>query len=417
MTSGAYKCPLIFELIIIVGSGPAGLLLTLLLSREGIEVQVLEAAADVDRRPRAAYYGTASIPDLQRAGVLDEIRRRGFPPTSFTSRQFGGEYRALGLLDTNLLADIDGQDLRSACLPQKDLLEILVKRVENNPLVTLSWNHKVLGVGQDETKGWVDVETPEGQSRIEADYVVGCDGAHSTVRKSLFGSDFPGKTWDVQLVSTDTYYDLEKKFGFTHANFVSHPKNFFIAAKLNNEGLFRITYAEPGDMSYEEVEKRLPSRLEEILPGNPKPDEYEMLGWAPHKIHQRCAPSMRVGRVMLASDAAHLCNPLGGLGVTGGFVDAGGLADCLLGIWNGVADESILDLYSEKRKEKWYSITDVVTTDNFMKTTCRYPREKLMQRPDWTRSDEARKEFLLQRLGLRYDFTQHYRKEASGVGI
>lgn len=135
-----------------------------------------------------------------------------------------------------------------------------------------------------------------------------------------------------------------------------------------------------------------------------------MLGWAPHKIHQRCASSMRVGRILLASDAAHLCNPLGGLGVTGGFVDAGGLADCFIGIWRGVADSSILDLYSEKRKEKWQTITDIVTTDNFMKTTCRYPPEKLRQRPAWHGNDELRKEFLLKRLELRYDFTQHYSK-------
>ncbi|KZL84011.1 fad binding domain-containing protein [Colletotrichum incanum] len=403
-----------FKKVVVVGCGPAGLLLTILLSKEGIEVQVLEAAGDVDRRPRAAYYGTASIPDLQRAGVLEEIRRLGFPPTSFTSRQFGGDYRAYGLLDTNLLADIDGQDLRSACLPQKELLEVLIDRVKNDPLVTLSWSHKVLEVSQNEEKAWVDVETPQGKTRIEADYIVGCDGAHSIVRKCLFDNDFPGKTWDVQLVSTDTYYDLEK-FGFTHANFIMHPKNFFIAAKLNDEGLFRITYAEPGDMPYEEVEKRLYSRLEEILPGNPKPEEYKMLGWAPHKIHQRCVPSMRVGRILLASDAAHLCNPLGGLGVTGGFVDVGGLADCLLGIWKGLADTSILDIYSEKRKQKWYEVTDVVTTDNFMRTTCRYPPEKLQKRPEWTKSDEARKEFLLQRLGLRYDFTQHYKKNVSTV--
>lgn len=192
-----------FTKVIVVGAGPAGLLLAILLANDGVQVQVLEAAGDVDRRPRAAYYGTASIPDLKRAGVLDEIRNLGFPPTSFTSRQFGGDYTCLGLLDTNIIADVDGQDLRSACLPQQDLLEIFVRRVESNPLVEISWEHKVLGVGHNQQSAWVDVETPEGKTTIEADYVVGCDGAHSVVRKSLFGDEFPGTTWDVQLVSTD----------------------------------------------------------------------------------------------------------------------------------------------------------------------------------------------------------------------
>ncbi|TLS31501.1 hypothetical protein PpBr36_02225 [Pyricularia pennisetigena] len=167
---------------------------------------------------------------------------------------------------------------------------------------------------------------------------------------------------------------------------------------------------EQADLSYEEVEKRRPSRLGEILPGHPKPEEYSMLGWA-----TRCVPSMRVGRVMLASDVTHLCNPLDGLGVAGGFVDAGSLADCLVGIYRGVADESILDLYSEQRKEKWYKIADVVTTENFIKTTCRCSPEKLMQRPEWPKSDEARKEFLLQRLNLCYDFTQHYNRTLEAV--
>jgi 2-polyprenyl-6-methoxyphenol hydroxylase-like FAD-dependent oxidoreductase len=161
-------------------------------------------------------------------------------------------------------------------------------------------------------------------------------------------------------------------------------------------------------MSNEEIVERMPSRLEELLPGHPKPEDYKMLGWAPHKIHQRCVSSMRVGRIMVASDAAHLCNPLGGLGVTGGFVDVGGLADCLIGIWKGVADPSILDTWSDKRREKWHTIIDPVTTDNFMKTSCRYPVEKLRQRPEWTKSDELRKEFLLKRLEMRYDFKQHY---------
>jgi 2-polyprenyl-6-methoxyphenol hydroxylase-like FAD-dependent oxidoreductase len=179
------------------------MLLALLLSLENIPTQVLESEGDVDRRPRAAYYGTAAIPDLQRAGVLEEIRRLGFPPTSFTQRRFGGNYEAMGLLDTNIISDIDGQDLRSACLPQQELLEVLVARLEANPLVEVSWKHKVTKLGQDDQKAWVEVDVDGEQRNIEADYVIGCDGAHSTVRKHLFGNEFPGYTWDRQLVSTD----------------------------------------------------------------------------------------------------------------------------------------------------------------------------------------------------------------------
>lgn len=190
-----------------------------------------------------------------------------------------------------------------------------------------------------------------------------------------------------------------------------------IAARLDDNGFFRVSYSEPADMPYEEVEARVGRRLKEILPGHPDPDTYKIDGWAPHKIHQRCVSSMRVGRIMIASDAAHLCNPLGGLGVTGGFVDVGGLAQCLVGIYNGQADESILDTWNDKRREKWHKIIDVVTTDNFMKTTCRYPMEKLMQRPSWTVSDEARKEWLLKRLELRYDFSQHFNKPAGESAV
>lgn len=192
-----------------MGAGPAGLLLALLLSQEGISVEVVEADKDVDRRPRAAYYGTASIPDLERAGVLHDVRRAGFPPTSFTQRLFGGDYRVLGLLDTNIISDVDGKDLRSACLPQQDLLELLLEHLKDDrrkALVTLSWGHKVVGLGQERDTAWVDVVAADDGSkekRIQADYVVGCDGARSTVRKNLFGEEFPGKTWDFQLVSTD----------------------------------------------------------------------------------------------------------------------------------------------------------------------------------------------------------------------
>src|ERR1700754_1414955 len=90
---------------------------------------------------------------------------------------------------------------------------------------------------------------------------------------------------------------------------------------------------------------RQPMKYEIMLPGHPKPGDYKLDNISPYKIHQRCAEKFRVGRFLLAADAAHLCNPFGGLGLTGGLVDAGGLAECFEGIVQGLADDSILDIY------------------------------------------------------------------------
>jgi 2-polyprenyl-6-methoxyphenol hydroxylase-like FAD-dependent oxidoreductase len=70
---------------------------------------------------------------------------------------------------------------------------------------------------------------------------------------------------------------------------------------------------------------------------------------SPYKIHQRRANRFREGRFLLAGDSAHICNPFGGLGLTSGIVDAGNLSDALIGVILGLADESILDKYSEIR--------------------------------------------------------------------
>ena len=90
-------------------------------------------------------------------------------------------------------------------------------------------------------------------------------------------------------------------------------------------------------------------------------------------MHQRCAEKFRVGRVCLAADAAHLCNPWGGMGLTGGFADALGLADCLVGIATGQADQSILTKYDEVRRYIYHSFVDPVSTSNFMRVSTSDP--------------------------------------------
>lgn len=190
-----------------------------------------------------------------------------------------------------------------------------------------------------------------------------------------------------------------------------------MVAKITKDGLYRVTYGEPGGLTLDEIKERQPMKFETMLPGHPKPGDYELVSLAPYKMHQRCAPSFRVGRVLLAADAAHLCNPWGGMGITGGFVDAGGLADCLIGMWDGVADESILDLYSEKRRAVWRDIIDPQSQDNFRRVSDPDPdtlleRDAVMKACKAAEGDEEmQRQAFLGMMNLRYDFTQHYNKK------
>ncbi|KAK7755568.1 hypothetical protein SLS62_002502 [Diatrype stigma] len=120
-------------------------------------------------------------------------------------------------------------------------------------------------------------------------------------------------------------------------------------------------------------------------------------------------------RILLAADAAHLCNPWGGMGITSGFVDVGGLYDCLAGIWDGKADESILDIYSEKRIERYRNVIDPVSQNDFKRVSSNpdtlLDRDPILQAFKKAENNKAlQQELLLSSLSVRYDFTQHYQK-------
>ena len=83
-----------------------------------------------------------------------------------------------------------------------------------------------------------------------------------------------------------------------------------MVAKIQEDGLHRVTYGEIGGLNYQQLRERQPEKFRTMLPGNPGPDEYKLVNFSPYKVHQRCVDAMRKGRYLLAADAAHLCNPL-----------------------------------------------------------------------------------------------------------
>lgn len=361
-----------------MGAGPSGLLLALYLSRAGINVRVLEAATEPDKQPRATHYGPAGVYELRRSGILEVMKEKGsFSPKSVSWRSSDG----------SLLAALPKPPAPPASagnatppdgvvsLPLNIVVEILMEAVGAQPTAQVEFGCRVVDVGQDPegNSAWVDVVREadgEKPARIEASYIVGCDGASSAVRGSLFGRSFPGYTWDTWLVAVNVrFHDVAAyEAAFSDVNFLIHPSNWCMVARIGGPGnLFRVTYGEPGDMSKEAcaAPERAVDRLQTILPAHlSDPSQFEIVSSSPYRVHQRCAPSFCVGRVLLAADAAHLCNPMGGMGLTNGMVDVGGLADCLIGIHRGVASEDILDKYDSVRRGIFQDVVDGITTAN-----------------------------------------------------
>lgn len=171
-----------------------------MLAQAGIDVTVLDRESTIDTRPRAAHLMAPGIQMFKLAGVLDDVRRAGFLPKNWTYRKFDGT----PIVTVEDIANSKSPEA-TICLPLGPLNEILLAHAQKNARISLKWSHRVVDVGQNDNSAWAVVEDPDKRERrIRGDYLCGCDGGASQVRKSLFGEkNFPGTTYDVQFVATD----------------------------------------------------------------------------------------------------------------------------------------------------------------------------------------------------------------------
>ena len=164
-------------------------------------MQVLEASDKLDEQPRACHYAGPAKVELQRAGVLDAIATESFFPDGVSWRRRDGS-RIVKLSNT---AEPEESIHRMVCLVLGRVIRILHDAAVKQGCEVLM-RHRVEGnIGQEAGKAWVDVVVDGVETRrLEADFVVGCDGANSRVRRSLFGDEgFPGITWDAQLIASN----------------------------------------------------------------------------------------------------------------------------------------------------------------------------------------------------------------------
>ncbi|HEY8356311.1 MAG TPA: FAD-dependent monooxygenase, partial [Ramlibacter sp.] len=205
----------------------------------------------------------------------------------------------------------------------------------------------------------VEVQTPDGPRSLQADWLVGADGARSGVRDAL-GLECKGHTWPERFVAVNLHYDFECH-GFARATFTLDPVDWSIVPILDKRSGWRLTYGEDAQLPEAEVLARAPERLARLLPG---PGAYRIDRIAPYRVHQRVVDSLRVGKVLLAGDAAHITNPAGGLGLTSGLLDAVHLGDALAAVLHGRAPDTALDAYAQERRDIFVNVTSPAASEN-----------------------------------------------------
>jgi 3-(3-hydroxy-phenyl)propionate hydroxylase/6-hydroxy-3-succinoylpyridine 3-monooxygenase len=324
--------------VVVVGAGPVGALTALGLAQRGHEVLLLESAPEPAASPRAIVYYWHVLEGLDALGVLDDIDGRGLRNTAFRNRVLAtGDEAVVSLAP---LVSITSRPW-NIHLGQHEVVRIALEHLIRLPNAELRLGAPVVDVRPAADGVVVEVGGAD-PDRFRASWVVGADGARSTVRASL-GITFEGMTWDDRFVATDLRYPFDEA-GLGNANMIMDPEHGCVVARIGTD-LWRWTWGEPAGLPVETVAERLPGRLAALgFPDHP----WEIVAATPYRMHQRAADRMRAGRVLLAGDAAHATNPTGGLGLTSGMYDVFALLDPLDAVLRG-ADDAVLDAWAAER--------------------------------------------------------------------
>jgi 6-hydroxy-3-succinoylpyridine 3-monooxygenase len=342
--------------VLVAGAGPVGLLCALGLSRCGVRVTVLECEPAIVDSPRAVVYHWSVLDGLERLGVLEDAKRIGITKQDYMYRVFGtGESIRWSL------ASLAGRTAHpyNVHLGQNRLAAVALEHLSRFAGAAVHWSTRVTGVAQDASGVTVTASTPEGPRDYRAGWVIGADGARSGVRQAL-GLDFEGTTWPERFVATNLRYDFQR-LGLALATLMIDPKHGAIIVKIDDSGLWRCTYCEDASLPEGQVLERMPQYFRAVLGTDAG---YELVQYSPYRMHQRAAERFRVGRVLLAGDAAHVTNPTGGLGLTSGLFDCFVLYEALAAVIHGEAGEAVLDRYCEERRRIFWERTSPQACEN-----------------------------------------------------
>lgn len=330
--------------VLIAGAGPVGLVAAADLVRRGIPVTVFESQPALSRESRASTFHPPTLDMLDDLGFAKSLMAEGLkaPTVQYCTSEDG----VLGTFDFAAISDLTRHPYRVQA-EQFKLTAIIHAALKDNPLFQMEFNAPVLSVAQDASGVEVEIGAGGKTYKRRGSWLIGTDGARSAVRRSL-NIDFEGFTWPERFLVMTTPFDFAtSRPGVSSVSYVADPERWHFLLRII--GAWRVMMPVPAELSDEAAcsPEHVHESLAKVLPeGAPVQADHVTL----YRVHQRVAKSFRLGRAFLAGDAAHINNPLGGMGMNGGIHDALNLTKRLADVIKQEVPESDLDNYDLQRR-------------------------------------------------------------------
>ena len=353
--------------VVVAGFGPVGAVAALALARRGTPVVVLESDPALRTDPaesRASTFHPPTLELLEELGVVDELEATGLRAGKYQRRD--RNEGVIAEFDLAMLADVTRFPYRLQS-EQQNLVSIIerhLSRIEHasvrfgTPLesVEIVGDRCLIHVGGDQPH------------TLDARWVIAADGSNSTVRRIL-DVDFPGLTYPERFLVVSTTFPMHEALpDIAPVNYVADSEEWYVLLRTPRH--WRVLFPVPDDLDERTIlaPQAVQERLQRIVPLTEFPISHTTL----HRVHQRVAESFRAGPVLLAGDAAHINNPIGGMGMNSGIQDAVAAARAVTAAMDG--DGQALDSYARERHRAAIGFVQRATHGNWQQLQERDPK-------------------------------------------
>lgn len=338
--------------VLIAGAGPTGLNLAIWLTRVGVKVRIVDKHNGVGQASRAMAVQARTLEFYRQLGFVQRVLDAGIPMKCFRLREGRRELATVRLDEAG--TDISPYNY-ALSFPQDHHEKLLLSELQKLG-VDVEWDTELTRFEQAADRVIATLTRGETSSDVTADYLCGCDGARSTVRQSL-GLAFAGGTYDQQFFVSDV--EATGLLGESDVNLFLGSQSLYAVFPVRRAGVQRLLGTVPPELigrelvTFEDLRARVETQLGIRVTS---------VNWfSTYRVHHRVTERFRVGRVLLAGDAAHVHSPAGGQGMNTGIGDAINLAWKLADVLKRRRSDTLLDTYEQERSGFAHSL--VATTD------------------------------------------------------